>query len=141
MNIPELLIALHINTLHVLKLIANKNKLSLQQVLCIYSIPLDGITQTDLADSLSIKISTLSRNLNKLEDHNIIIKQCVKDDNRFFKIFLTDYGLRLFNDILSNLQNYTQNLHLDSESDDIQSIADSLLHLNWHILKNKTKHV
>ena len=75
MNISELLITLHINTLYTLKLIASKNTLSLQQVLCIYSIPLDGITQTNLADSLYIKISTLSRNLDKLESQNIIIKK------------------------------------------------------------------
>ena len=141
MNIPELLITLHINTLHSLKLIAKKNKLSMQQVLCIYSIPLDGITQTNLAESLSIEISTLSRNLDKLAYQNIIIKKSVTDDNRFLKIFLTNQGLHLFANILSDLKDYTQNLDLDIEADDIQSITDSLISLNWHILKHKTKHV
>jgi len=141
MNIPELLITLHINTLHSLKLIAKKNKLSIQQVLCIYSIPLDGITQTNLAESLSIEISTLSRNLDKLAYQNIIIKKSVTNDNRFLKIFLTNQGLHLFANILSDLKDYTQNLHLDTEADDIQSITDSLINLNWQILKHKTKHV
>jgi len=141
MNIPELLITLHINTLHSLKLIAKKNKLSIQQVLCIYSIPLDGITQTNLAESLSIEISTLSINLDKLAYQNIIIKKSVTNDNRFLKIFLTNQGLHLFANILSDLKDYTQNLHLDTEADDIQSITDSLINLNWQILKHKTKHV
>tara|TARA_B100000029_G_C17467319_1_gene920709 strand:+ start:87 stop:521 length:435 start_codon:yes stop_codon:yes gene_type:complete len=141
MNISELLITLHINTLYTLKLIASKNTLSLQQVLCIYSIPLDGITQTNLADSLSVKISTLSRNLDKLESQNIIIKKTVKDDKRFFKIFLTDHGLNLFSKILSDLKDYTENLYLTTESDDIQSIIDSLLALNWSILQDKTQRV
>ena len=136
MNISELLIALYLNALHPLKLVAKKHKLSIQQLLCVYAVPINGITQTNLADSLSVDISTLSRNLHKLENQNIIIKKLVKDDNRFVKIFLTDYGTSLLTNILSDLTNYTN--HLDIESSDIQSIIDSLLKLNWSILKNRT---
>ena len=141
MNIPELLIAIHINALHSLRLIAKKNKLSIQQVLCIYSIPLEGITQTSLADSLSVDVSTLSRNLHKLELKNIIIKQSVQGDNRFFKICLSDYGIDLLNSILYDLTCYTNNLNLDTTSNDIQDIRNSLLTLNWNMLKHKTQNV
>jgi len=141
MNIPELLIAIHINTLHSLRLSAKKNKLSIQQVLCIYSIPLEGITQTSLADSLSVDVSTLSRNLHKLELKNIIIKQSVQGDDRFFKICLSDYGIDLLNSILYDLTCYTDNLNLDTTSNDIQNIKNSLLTLNWNMLKHKTQNV
>ena len=141
MNISELLITLHVNMLHPLKLIAKKNKLSIQQVLCIYSIPLGGITQTSLAEFLSVDVSTLSRNLKKLELQNIIIKCSVKEDDRFFKIYLSDYGIDLFNNILYDLTCYVENLNLDTDSNDFQHIIDNLLNLNWHILKNKTQDV
>ena len=141
MNTSELLISLHINVLHPLKLIAKKNNLSMQQVLCIYSIPLEGITQNSLAELLSVDVSTLSRNLNKLELQNIIIKRSVKGDDRFFKICLSDYGIDLFNRILYDFTCYIKNLNLDTESNDSQHIIDSLLKLNWHILKNKTQDV
>ena len=141
MNIPELLISLHINTLHSLRLIAKKNKLSIQQILCIYSVPLDGITQTNLADSLSIDVSTLSRNLNKLEAQNIIIRECLQSDERFFKIFLTTYGKDLFQSILNDLTSYIKTLKLSTASNDMQNIVDSLLKLNWHMLKDKTNNV
>jgi len=141
MNIPELLITLHINTLHSLKLIAKKNQLSIQQVLCIYSIPLEGITQTNLADSLSVDVSTLSRNLRKLELQNIIMKSSIEGDDRFLKICLSNYGIDLFNSILSDLTHYAENLNLDIESNNSQYIIDGLLKLNWHILKNKTQDV
>jgi len=141
MNIPELLITLHINTLHSLKLIAKKNQLSIQQVLCIYSIPLEGITQTNLADSLSVDVSTLSRNLRKLELQNIIMKSSIEGDDRFLKICLSNYGIDLFNSILSDLTHYAENLNLDIESNNSQHIIDGLLKLNWHILKNKTQDV
>ena len=141
MNIPELLISLHINTLHSLRLIAKKNKLSIQQVLCVYSIPLDGITQTNLANSLSIDVSTLSRNLNKLEEQSIIIRECLQSDERFFKIFLTTYGKDLFQSILNDLTSYIKTLQLSTASNDTQNIVDSLLNLNWHMLKDKTNNV
>ena len=141
MNIPELLITLHINTLHSLRLIAKNNQLSIQQVLCIYSIPLEGITQTNLADSLSIDVSTLSRNLRKLELQNIIIKSSIEGDDRFLKICLSNYGIDLFNSIVSDLTHYTKNLNLDTEANNSQSIIDSLLKLNWHILKSKIQNV
>ena len=141
MNIPELLIALHINTLHSLKKIAIKNKLSIQQILCIYSIPQEGITQTRLADSLSIDVSTLSRNLKKLEIQDIIIKHPVKSDDRFLNICLTNYGMGLFKSILLDLTHYTKNLHLDTELHNTQEIIDSLLKLNWQILRYKTQDV
>ena len=141
MNIPELLITLHINTLHSLKLVAKKNQLSVQQVLCIYLIPLEGITQTSLAGSLSIDVSTLSRNLRKLELQNIIIKSSIEGDDRFLKICLSNYGIDLFNSILSDLTHYAENLNLDTESNNSQYIIESLLKLNWHILKNKTQDV
>ena len=141
MNIPELLITLHINTLHSLRLIAKNNQLSIQQVLCIYSIPLEGITQTNLADSLSIDVSTLSRNLRKLELQNIIIKSSIEGDDRFLKICLSNYGIDLFNSIVSDLTHYTKNLNLDTEANNSQSIIDSLLKLNWHILKSKIQDV
>ncbi len=129
MNIPELLITLHINTLHSLKLIAKKNQLSIQQVLCIYSIPLEGITQTNLADSLSVDVSTLSRNLRKLELQNIIIKRSIEGDDRFLKICLSNYGIDLFNSILFDLTHYAENLNLDIESNNSQHIIDGLLKL------------
>ena len=141
MNIPELLITLHINTLHSLRLIAKKNQLSIPQILCVYSIPLEGITQTNLANCLSIDVSTLSRNLNKLESRNIIIKNSIENDDRFLKICLTNYGILLFEAILSDLTDYTKKLNLDTELNDSQHIIDSLLKLNWHILKHKTSDV
>ena len=106
MNIPELLISLYTNTLYPLKLIGKKYNVSLSQLLCINSIPIDGITQTQLADLLVLDVSTLSRNLNKLELKDIVVKKSVKNDARFCKIFLTDFGQELFQNILEDFSIY-----------------------------------
>ena len=141
MNISELLITLHINTLYSLKLVAKKHKLSIQQLLCVYSIPIDGITQTSLANYLSIDVSTLSRNLNKLEIQKIIYKKSIKNDERFLKIFLTNSGKKIFQGILYDLTTYIETLNVDTDTNETQKIIDNLLNLNWYILKNKNHNV
>lgn len=141
MNLPELLISLYGNTLYPLKLIGKKYQVSLSQLLCIHSIPLDGITQTQLAHFLSLDISTLSRNLDKLEIKNIIVKKSVKHDNRFCKIFLTHYGEELFQNILEDFSKYIKELSLSNSNMEIQVIIDSLTNLNWNILKTKSNNV
>ena len=139
MNIPELLINLHINILYFLRLIAKNHQLSIQQLLCIYSIPVDGITQTNLADSLSVDVSTLSRNLDKLLLLNIIYKRSIPRDARFVKIFLTSYGTTIFSHIVNDLNTYCNHMELNQNNLDNQSIADSLSQLNWNILTEKMK--
>ena len=141
MNIPELLISLYTNTLYPLKLIGKKYNVSLSQLLCINSIPIDGITQTQLADLLVLDVSTLSRNLNKLELKDIVVKKSVKNDARFCKIFLTDFGQELFQNILEDFSIYIKQLHLSNSSIEIQGIIDTLANLNWNILKTKSNHV
>ena len=137
MNVSELLINLHINILYFLRLIAKKLQLSIQQLLCIYSIPVDGITQTHLAHALSIVVSTLSRNLDKLLLLNIIVKRSVPTDERFIKIFLTSYGKTIFKHIIHDFNVQCKNMDLMDNSIDNQSITDNLSQLNWNILTNK----
>ena len=43
--------------------------------------------------------------------------------------------------ILYDLTCYTDNLNLDTTSNDIQNIKNSLLTLNWNMLKHKTQNV
>ena len=76
-----------------------------------------------------------------MELQNIIIKSSIKGDDRFLNIHLTNYGTTLFRSILLDLTCYTEKLNLDKDPDNIQHILDSLLKLNWHILKYKTQDV
>ena len=141
MNLPELLISLYSNTLYPLKLIGKRYKVSLSQLLCIHSIPIDGITQTQLANLLSLDVSTLSRNLDKLEIKDIIVKKSIKEDHRFCTIFLTNYGQKLFQNILEDFSIYIKQLNLSNSNIEMQVIIDNLENLNWNILKSKSNHV
>ena len=86
MNIAELTVALHNNTLSPIRRIAKKYSISSSQLVCIISIPSDGINQTNLAALLSIDISTLSRNLNHLIKKNLITKKNIRISQRSIPI-------------------------------------------------------
>ena len=75
MNIAELILTLHNNTLNPIRRIAKESSISTSQLLCIVSIPTNGINQTNLAALLSIDLSTLSRNLNHLINKKVVIKK------------------------------------------------------------------
>ena len=49
--------------------------ITLSQLLCVNAIPFDGISESDLSNSLNIEFSTLSRNLDKLLDKGPVKKK------------------------------------------------------------------
>ena len=127
MNIIENSMEFCINFLAIIRKIATKLHLTPSQILCIYAIPFSGISQSDLAKKLSIDISTLSRNLEKLITLNIITKQSSLLDRRSYKISLTTKGVELydiFNLTIKNKLNSTYNkLELD-EYDQFEEILN-----------------
>ena len=90
MNLVEISSNFCINYLAFIRRIGKKLNLTQSQALCLNAIPFNGISQSALARKLSIDISTLSRNLDKLLISNIINKQESSFDRRSFKILLTE---------------------------------------------------
>ena len=105
MNLGELIVKLHRNISYEIKYVAKLNKITTSQFLCIISIPYDGISQTNLANKLSVDISTLSRNLDKLCKKKILKKVTDYPDKRITKIFLTKTGNSLNLELINHLNN------------------------------------
>ena len=135
MNIAELTLTLHNNTLNPIRRIAKESSISTSQLLCIVSIPTNGINQTNLAALLSIDLSTLSRNLNHLIHKKVVIKKVNQFDSRSYKILLTNNGEILRNKIFEKLELYLNDLHLFLNDNDIEKLLDSLSNFNWLLLK------
>ena len=135
MNIGELILKLHRNVLHEIKSVSKLNQITASQCLCIISIPYDGISQTNLAKKLSVDISTLSRNLDKLYNKKLINKQSDYPDKRISKIFLTNDGYslnsKLINDLNNNLS-FLMNNNLIN-----QNFIDQLSKLNWELMQKQ----
>ena len=142
MNLAELIADLYTNLLFVIKKIAIKNRISSSQLLCIYAIPSEGISQSELAKILCLDLSTLSRNLDKLLLKKIVNKTHSPLDNRKQNIVLTEEGEKLYIEILSDL-NQALNILYDfsDNSDDFDTIINSISQFNWFLCKNRYKNV
>ena len=142
MNFAELIADLYTNLLFVIKKIAKKNSISSSQLLCVYAIPSEGISQSDLAKILCLDLSTLSRNLDKLLLKKIVNKTHSSLDNRKQNIVLTDEGEKLYIEILSDL-NQALNILYDfsDNSDDFDTIINSISQFNWLLYKKRYEDV
>ena len=120
MNLIELSGDFCNNYLYYLKKASSKLNLTLSQVLCLTTIPYDGISQSMLAKKLALDLSTLSRNLNKLIDIGLIQKENSHYDKRSYNISLTSSGKNIYNKILNLVQSDLNTIinHLDPEEQD-----------------------
>ena len=137
MNFGELIIELHRNSLYELKKIAKKHNLKISQLLCIVSIPYDGIAQSSLSKKLSLDISTLSRNLEKLLKRKILIKEFDIKDKRMSKIYLTPKGKNINLNINTTLNHNLINFNNTLDEKEFQNILESLTQLNWFLMQNQ----
>lgn len=133
MNTVELSFNFSINFLSIIKSTATKMHLTHSQALCVCAIPFNGISQSDLANKLSIDISTLSRNLEKLIKLNIISKTNSYLDRRSYKIQLTDNGVEVYNDFIFLIQSQLKTSYEKLSLDEIESLEDILNKLNWEL--------
>jgi len=137
MNFGELIIELHRNSLYELKKITKKHDITISQLLCIVSIPYDGITQSSLTKKLSLDISTLSRNLEKLLKRKILIKELHVKDRRMSKIYLTQMGKKINLNIISTFNHNLINFNNTFDEKEFQNVLESLTQLNWFFMQNQ----
>ena len=138
MNIIEISNDFCINYLACMRRVASRLNMTQSQALCLNAIPFNGISQSALAKKLSIDISTLSRNLDKLLASNVINKNSSSLDRRSFRIVLTDKGNDLHKNFLYYLTEEMQSIYSKLELDEVDKMEDILNKINWQLeLLNK----
>ena len=125
-----------LNYLKSIKKIAHSLSLTQSQVLCIKSIPFDGISQISLSKKLALDLSTMSRNLVKLEEAKIINKVKSNYDSRSSIITLTQKGKKAYKEIINIMQNEINDILLKINIDDIDYLTEVLNKINWEIELN-----
>ncbi len=95
MNITELLTDLSSSTNAIIRKVASKFNLTSSQAFHLLSIPFDGIPMSDLALRLGLDNSTLTRNIQKLENMELVKRQSDNYDKRIHRIILTQKGSAL----------------------------------------------
>ena len=139
MKLHELLIELHINFLLPLKKVSNYHHITSSQLLCMLSIPFDGISQVQLANVLSLDVSTLSRNLDKLINKKLINKKIAPTDKRSYLIYLTDEGKALYHQSILDLENNFSSIYTNLQIEDIESLLTGIQSINWELSKKKNE--
>ena len=129
-----------LNYLKYIKKIAHSFSLTQAQVLCIQSIPYDGISQMNLSHKLSLDISTVSRNLEKLKKLKIIHKTKSQDDKRSSIITLTDKGKTIYKQIVESIQNDINEIILNIEIEDLDYFTELLNKINWEFELSNNKY-
>ena len=127
----------HLNSL--VRHAASKENLSFAQGQLLLAIPTEGISMTNLASSLGIDISTLSRNVKKLENIGYIYRQRDDIDSRMYNIFLSHSGDDVVDMLFSHLdENNTQLLKI-IPLETQKRIGDVLEQINWAFTQLREK--
>ena len=131
MNIVEQTNDFCMNYLKCVKKAANALWITQSQALCIQVIPYDGISQTDLAEKLSLDLSTLSRNLDKLITIHLIKKIISKRDKRSYVITLSSRGKEIYQQLNIKINNDFQKIYSQLNVEEIDQMVDILSKINW----------
>ena len=85
MTIIENLSELSLQYFALLRQISSKYELTLSQSLILLSTPFDGITISELSDKLGIDISTMTRNIQRIEKKKLLKRNQNPNDKRSIK--------------------------------------------------------
>ena len=131
MTLPELLVDLttHYNAL--IRSAASQLHLTSSQAFHLISIPHDGIPMFKLAHKLGLDASTLTRNIQKLENLGLVKRKHDSYDKRVQKAVLTKQGVEITEEIegilLKRSYSITEQIDLDTQ----ENMCELLEKLVW----------
>ena len=131
MNIPELLADLTIHYNALIRHYASRLSLTAPQAFHLLAVSIDGISMSGLAHKLGLDNSTLTRNIQKLDELGLVLRKRDDYDKRVFRVHLTNKGQAIveqFENLLLDL-NYSMLKHIDL--DDQENIPEMLEKLVW----------
>ena len=133
MSIIENLSELSLQYFSLVRQLSSKFELTLSQTLILLSIPFDGVTISDLSEKLGIDISTMTRNIQRIEKKQLIKRVPNPNDKRSIKLFLSQRGSTLSNsinmDISMSLEKILEKYDLKISS----QMKNNLENLSWDI--------
>ena len=131
MNLPELLVDLttHYNAL--IRSAASQLHLTASQAFHLISIPHDGIPMFKLAHKLGLDASTLTRNIQKLENLGLVKRKHDSYDKRVQKAVLTKRGVEITEEIEEILLQISFSIIEQIDLDTQENMCELLEKLVW----------
>ncbi|MBT5078550.1 MAG: MarR family transcriptional regulator [Candidatus Marinimicrobia bacterium] len=118
---------------------AAKHNISFAQAQFLLRVPSEGISMSELANLLGIEISTMSRNVNKLELLQFIVRERDTEDGRTFKLSLTHSGFEIVDLLFSEIDACATEILSTIPLDLQKRIGDVLEQLNWAFTQYREK--
>ena len=131
MKLTELLVDLttHYNAL--IRSAASQLHLTASQAFHLISIPHDGIPMFKLAHKLGLDASTLTRNIQKLENLGLVKRNHDPYDKRIQKAILTKQGVEITEDIEEILLQMSNSIIEQIDLDTQENMCELLEKLVW----------
>ena len=130
-------ISTHING--ITRQAAVKHNVSFAQAQFLLRMPTEGISMSELSNLIGIDISTISRNVNKLELLELVNRERDSDDRRTFKLSLTPSGIEIVDLLFSEIDACATEILLTIPLDIQERLGDVLEQLNWAFTRNREK--
>ncbi len=118
---------------------ATKHNISFAQAQFLLRVPSEGISISELSNLIGIDISTMSRNVNKLELLELVKRERDSDDGRTFKLSLTPSGFEIVDLLFSEIDARATEILLTVPLDIQERIGDVLEQLNWAFTRHREK--
>ena len=135
MHYGELISLFLIDLQRLFRLNISINDLTYSQTLAIISIPDDGIEMSELAWTLGLDNSTVTRLVIRLEKKNWVERNQSLRDQRAIEVFLTDEGALIQHDIEKEIDNIGEKIKSEVEKDQKESLLESLFSFQWILRK------
>ena len=129
MILSDHFISLNIKLTSVFRTLASQYNLSYPQYCILMKINSSGTPMSELAKSLGLDKSTLTRNINVLLARNLVDKYQDQHDLRVYKVILSDEGDQIKNNLYARLDEFSSGLlaSLDNNIQDEIYLLDKLI--------------
>ena len=135
MHYGELISLFLIDLQRLFRLNISINDLTYSQTLAIISIPDDGIEMSELAWTLGLDNSTVTRLVIRLEKKNWVERKQSQRDQRAIEVFLTEKGALIQYDIEKEIDNIGEKIKTEVEKDQNEALLQSLSSFQWTLRK------
>jgi len=133
MSITEHLSDVSLNYFALLRKLSSKFDLTLSQSLLLLYVPFDGVTISDLSDKLGVDISTMTRNIQRIEKIGLIKRSKNLDDKRSIKLHLSNRGKKIITLLNDEITNNLSPILKKYDFEKIEKIKSSLESLGWDL--------
>ena len=129
MILSDHFISLNIKLTSIFRTLASQYNLSYSQYCILMKINSSGTPMSELANSLGLDKSTLTRNINVLLTRNLVSKYQDQHDLRVYKVILSDEGEQIKNYLYARLDEFSSGLlaSLENNIQDEINLLDKLI--------------